>query len=344
MGLKDISPNTRILANDQDITAAISDRFRSLRLSDGVGLESDTLELVLADHDPAQPIKKPPKGAELEVFLGYDGSATRMGLFVCDEIEFSGWPGVMTIRARAAAYEASPKGKKDLQTQKSRSWAKDTTVRAMVAKIAKEHGLEPAVAKSLASIKLPHLNQTSESDLSFLLRALKPYGAVVKPAGGKLTVAKRGESKTISGGELPTVTMRPTDVGTWTCRESAKEGKGTVVAHYRDTKGAKRVEVKVGSGEPVKQLRHAYTNKDTAQRAAQAELDKRERAETTFSATMEGRPDLAAEGRLVLEGFRDGVAGEWLLKKVEHTLDDMGYRCDVEAEKPTASEGGGDGG
>jgi hypothetical protein len=339
----DISPATRIVANDQDITAAISDRFRSLRLSDAAGLESDTLEIVLADHDPLQPIKKPPTGAELEVFLGYDGQATRMGLFVCDEIEFTGWPGTMTIRARASVYAASPKGKKDLQSQKVRSWDKDTTISAMVAKIAKEHGMEPAVAKSLASIKLPHLDQTEESDISFLIRVLKQYGGVVKPAGGKLVVAKRGESKTISGDGLPSVTMTPQDVGTWTCRTSTKEAKGTVVAYYRDTGQAKRVEISVGSGDPVKRLRHAYPNADTAKKAAQAEQDKRERKQETFSAVLVGRPDLAAEGKLVLEGFREGVAGEWLLTRVEHVLDDRGYSCTVEAEKPTKAEGGGDG-
>jgi phage protein D len=338
MGLMDISPATRIVANDQDITAAISDRFRSLHLSDSAGLESDTLEIVLADHDPLQPIKMPPTGAELEVFLGYDGSATRMGLFVCDEIEFTGWPGTMTIRARAATYEATPKGKKDLQTQKSRAWPKDTTISAMVGKIAQEHGMQPAVAKSMASIKLPRQDQTSESDLSFLIRVMKKYGGVVKPAGGKLLVAKRGESKTIGGDELPVVTMRPTDVGTWTCRKSTKEGKGTVVAFYRDTKQSKRVEVTVGSGDPVRRLRHASTNAENAKAAAQAELDKRERGQVTFSATMEGRPDLVAEGRLVLEGFREGVAGTWLLSKVEHVLDEQGYRCNIEAEKPTEAE------
>jgi uncharacterized protein len=338
VGLKDISPATRILANDRDITAAIASRFRSLRLTDEAGVEADTLELVLADHDPANRIKMPPRGAELEVFLGYDGRPVRMGLYVCDEIEFTGWPDTMTIRARAATYEDTPKGKKDLQTQKARSWPSGTTIGAMVGKIAQEHGMQAAVAKSLAPIALPHLDQTEESDISFLLRVLKKYGAVVKPAGGKLVVAKRGESKTVSGKDLPTVTMRPTDVGTWTFRASSKESPGTVVAHYRDTKQAKAVEVKVGKGEPVKRLRHANPDAASARAAAQAELDKRERGEQTFSAVMEGRPDLVAEGRLVLEGFREGVAGEWLLKRVEHSLDDQGYKCQVEAEKPAAAD------
>ena len=81
MGLN-IAPAFRILANSEDITAAIRDRFKSMRLTDETGTTSDTVEITLADHDPANPIAVPPTGAELEVFIGYDDQAQRMGLFV----------------------------------------------------------------------------------------------------------------------------------------------------------------------------------------------------------------------------------------------------------------------
>ncbi|USI86870.1 hypothetical protein LZ086_00110 [Acinetobacter johnsonii] len=53
-------------------------------------------------------------------------------------------------------------------------------------KIAREHGLEPIVSKSVSALKLPHFDQSDESDLNFLLRIAKRYDAVCKPAGGKL--------------------------------------------------------------------------------------------------------------------------------------------------------------
>lgn len=230
MGL--IAPEFRVSANAADITAAIKDRLISLRLTDEMGFQSDMLQIVLSDHDPAKPIQKPPKGAELEVWLGYDGQVERMGMFVADEVETAGWPRTMTIRARAAAYEQTPKGKTDLQTQKVRSWPGLTKLGDMVSKIAKEHGMQPAVAKSLASITLPHLDQTEESDISFLVRVLKQYDAVVKPSGGKLTVAKRGESQTVSGDAMPTITLKAEDCTSFRMTEAARESPGTVVAYW----------------------------------------------------------------------------------------------------------------
>ena len=45
----------------------------------------------------------PATGAELELALGYDGELARVGGCVVDEIEISGWPGELMVRARAAA-------------------------------------------------------------------------------------------------------------------------------------------------------------------------------------------------------------------------------------------------
>ncbi|QOE32758.1 baseplate hub protein [Achromobacter phage Mano] len=345
MVIQPIAPAYRILANQADITAAVLDRFVSLRLTDETGLESDMFEMTLADHDPQRPIAMPDTGAELEVFLGYDSLVQRMGLFVCDEVELSGWPAQMTIRGRAAPYDASKGGKSDLQTQKSRSWKTGTKLGDMVAKIAKEHGMEPAVGESLRGVVLSHWDQTAESDLSFLLRVGKRYDAIVKAADGKLVMTKRGESKTADGQDLPTVTITPQQVGSYRLTLARKESPGTVVAFWHTTKQSRRIEIRVGEGEPVRQLRHYYPTEESAKTAAQAELDKRARGEHKVTLTMVGDPTLCAEARLVLAGFRDGLAGEWLITRVEHSVDPAtGYQCTVEAEKPNASaddDGGG---
>jgi len=38
-----------------------------------------------------------------------------------------------------------------------------------------------------------------------------------------------------------------------------------------------------------------------------------------------------AEGRLQLSGWRDGVAGEWLIEQATHKIDGDGYSCSVGA-------------
>lgn len=335
MGLR---PDFKLIANSADITAMVLDRLQSITFTDEAGMDSDTLTVALSDTDPLQPIQTPPTGAELELFLGFDGAAQRMGLFVVDEIEFSGWPGLMTITARAAPFDKSKGGKENLQTQKSRSWPKSTKLGDLVKKIAQEHGMEAAVAASLASIVLPHIDQTDESDIHFLVRVAKKYDAVVKPAGGKIVLAKRGETKTASGQQMQAVTLTPGDVSEFSVRRAKREQSGTVVAYVHAVKNAKRTEVKVGTGEPVTRLRMYHPTKEMALAAAKAELDKRTRAKATASLAMEGRADLAAEAPLTLAGFRDGVDGEWIITRVEHELSNDGYTCTVEAETPNSTE------
>lgn len=335
MGLR---PVYRLLANQSDITNTIRRRLVSLRYTDEAGLDSDVLEITLADNEPDRPIEIPPTGAELELFLGYDNQAARIGLFVCDEVELSGWPGQMTIRARAAPFDQSKGGKSSLQTQKTRSWDAGKTLAEVVNVIAAEHGLDPAVSDSIGKIVLPHLAQTDESDLHFLTRIARRYDAVVKPAGGKLVLAKTGSAKTVTVGSLPSVTLTPRDVTTWRMSISKREKAGTVIACWHETGAAKRHEVKVGSGEPVTRLKMYYASQDLARSAAQAEIQKRERGTVTVHVTLPGRTDLVAEGRLILKGFRDGVNGEWSIKRAEHTLSGGGYVTSVEAETPNSGK------
>lgn len=331
-----MQPAFRIVVNGStDLSAILAERLKSISLTDAAGFESDMVEISLADHDELRPIELPSTGAELDVWLGYDTNLQRMGLFVVDEVEAEGWPGQLTIRARAAPYEGSKRGKTDLQTQKTRSWAKGTKLGDMVAKIAREHGLEPAVSASLRAIVLPHFDQTDESDVSFLVRVARKYDGVVKPGGGKLALAKRGESKAASGAELPTVKVSAQECTRWSMNISTRDSEGTVIAYYHDRGAAKRQHVDLGSGDPVRRLRHNFPDRDSALKAAQGELDKRARRKNKLALTMPGDPQLTAEARLQLEGFRPGVPTDWVVNRVQHRLDTgVGYCCEVEAEKP----------
>jgi phage protein D len=346
MGLTRIKANYLVLANDLDVTAAIRDRFLGLRLSDETGFNADTLEITLADHDPLNPIKRPPKGAELQVSLGWDlDPLTPMGTYICDEIELGGWPGYMVIRARAAVNEATPKGKTDLATQKARSWPSGTTLKAMAEKIAKEHGLVAVVGTQLAAIVLPQFDQTEESDISFLLRVAKRYDAMVKPAGGFLVVQKRGTSENGQGQALPLAIIEAEDCTSFSYTESSKESPGTVIAYWHAKKAAKKTQVMVGSGEPVRRLRQFYPTEEAATAAAEAEQARRKRGQVKFACVCQGNPMLGAESPLVLPSgsWREGVAGQWLVTRVEHAVDASGgYVCSLDAELPGKDDAEGD--
>lgn len=116
--MKNTHPAFRIVANGtEDLSRALSTRLMYISVTDAAGFESDSVEIRLADGDwDTDPFALPAGGAELDVFLGYDGyespGLAHMGLFVVDEIEPSGWPAQLTITGRGTPYEGSKFGKK----------------------------------------------------------------------------------------------------------------------------------------------------------------------------------------------------------------------------------------
>ena len=68
-----MTPIFRIVADGADITTLINDRLLLLRTTDKPGMESDDFELRIDDRDSA--VSLPSRGASIEVFLGYSGTA-----------------------------------------------------------------------------------------------------------------------------------------------------------------------------------------------------------------------------------------------------------------------------
>jgi len=335
-----VRPTYRIVANREDITAAIRERFLSLTLTDKAGVEADEVSITLADHDPAAPIALPPAGAELEVWLGYDDQAEQMGVYVVDALDIEWPPNRLRITAKAAPLAASRSGQGStrlmLQTKKSRSWPAGTTLGALVQSIAQEHGLIPAVQAELASITLPHVDQVNESDMNLLTRLAREHDAIAKPAGGALVLARRGSSTSAGGSatRLPTVAITP-DMITRGKMKLAKRGNaGSVVARWRDTEAAVTLEITEGQGEPVQRLQAIHPDEASTRAAARAELRRGQRGEQTLDLTLPGDARLMAEGRLSLSGFREGADGEWLITEVKHRLDAGGWSTQVKGELP----------
>lgn len=322
-----LMPCFSVTANDADITTLIMDMYESISVTDGTGYESDTCEIALID-DPKRPIEMPKKGAELRIQMGYDNEMVDMGLFIVSEVSLSGPPEKMTIRGRAVPQLTSKSGMTSLSSQKTRSWLKGTAISAVVTKIAREHGLEPIVSDLVAALKLPHFDQSDESDMSFLMRIAKRYDVVCKPAGGKLLFVKRGDI------ELPVLTLAKGQVSDWEMTSSTSDSVGTVIAYWHDKKGAKKHEVKIGDGEPVKRLRHIYQDAESAQSAAQASLDQARRSEDKLSLNLPGNPEISAEKPLTLIHFRDGIVGDWVIEQCTHSIDkEVGFKTTVSCVK-----------
>lgn len=334
MGLIDWKPAFRVTVDGEDITTLLASRLVGLSLSDAAGVESDAVDITLADHLPLERLEIPPAGAEITVALGYTFKLKDMGLFIADSVEVSGPPDQMRIRGTAAIHGKTTEGKTALTESRTRSWDAGTTLGDLVAKIAGEHGLQPAVSESLASVALPHVDQIDESDINLVTRLARDLDGLAKPAGGKLVIARRGESLSAAGEAMPTIRLTPGQVSSWRMSRRLRAPAGKVVATWHDQDAGKDVEETAGDAEPVRRLRQRYPTAEAAKGAATSEFKRSQRAGTQVQLELPGDPDIVAEARLVLEGFRPDVNGEWLVTRVRHDLGSGGYRCSVSAEPP----------
>lgn len=156
------TPAFSISIEGRDITTVLDNRLMRLTLTDNRGFEADQLDLELDDADVL--VIMPRRGAVISMALGWKGEPLfSKGNFTVDEIEHSGSPDRLTIRARSADFRET------LNVRREKSWHQ-TTVGEVVKEIATRHSLKAAIGKDVAAQVLDHLDQTNESDASFLMK------------------------------------------------------------------------------------------------------------------------------------------------------------------------------
>jgi phage protein D len=205
----------------------------------------------------------------------------------------------------------------------------DTTVGAIVKKIAGEHSLTPLVDPEISARVIEHIDQQTESDMALLSRLARRNGAVFKVAAGRLIMIKTGSATLPDGSAKKIVTLKPSDCSRWSLTNEERGAVMSVVCCYMDRGSGKRVSVRAGEGEPAHRDRRLYGSKDEAQAAAEAQLGERTRGTKTGFLEGPGMPALYAEALVKLDGFDPDVDGDYLAQTVTHTFGG-GYRTSVD--------------
>lgn len=239
-------PTFQITAGGNDITGDISDRLISLEIVDTVDETSDSMTLTL--EDAAGTLAPPSSGAKIEISIGYDGANQRMGAFVVDEVTIEGPPDIIQVTGSSTPFvnDRNGGGTAAFTSRKSRSWD-GKTIGEIVQTIAGECGLQPVVDQTLELIAIPHIDQVGESDANLLIRIARRYGAVLKPADGRLVLAAEQGGVTTSGKAL-SMTLTPADVSTYRVRYGGKSQGVTKVKariHNYETGTSEEVDVDV---------------------------------------------------------------------------------------------------
>ena len=261
-----MQPNFKILADKADITSLLNGRLLSLSITDEIGLVSDTLTLELDDRDAVLEI--PPRGAEMEAFLGYD-ELYPMGKFIVDEAEIKTPPETMSITGRASNSSFRDMGA--FKSPRSYSW-EEYILLGIVQTIAKRYGLTESVADEYKKILVKHIDQTDESDCAFIQRLATDYGASVKIASGVLLFIEPLSGKFPDGTPMPAIPIAVADIIGYQMRLAERGKYEKVIAKYYDFDEAEENQVSVGAGSPAFTLRDTFTNASQAKLRAVAKM------------------------------------------------------------------------
>lgn len=350
LNLNSKSPAFSITIEGKDVTMVMDARLMSLTLTDNRGFEADQLDLELDDADGL--IALPRRGAVIQLALGWKGQPLfPKGAFTVDEIEHSGAPDRLTIRARSADFRET------LNTRREKSWHQ-TTVGKVVKEIAARHNLNVALGKDLTDKALDHMDQTNESDASFLMKLARQYGAIASVKDGNLLFIRQGQGRTASGKPLPVITITRkagdghrftlADRGAYTgviaswlhTREPRKKETTSVKRRRKKATTPKEPEAKqgdylVGTDENVLVLNRTYANRSNAERAAKMQWERLQRGVASFSLQLaEGRADLYTEMPVKVTGFKQPIDdAEWTITTLTHSVrPDNGFTTSMELE------------
>ena len=321
------APAYRIIVDGIERTHIFQGRLISLTLRDNRGQEADQLDIEASDHDGK--LNLPPKGAVINIAFGWKDELVDKGQFIVDNVEHNGPPDKLTIRAHSANFRAG------LKSQKTRSWDK-TTLGGLVATIAADHDLTPAVSADLAATAIDHLDQTNESDMHLLTRLGQKYGAIAAFKSGRILFIPEGQGKTASGQAMATLIITRGDGDSHSYQESDRNGRYTgVQANWHDLDQAKEQSFVIGKAGYLKTLRQPYPTPEEAMDAANAEWERINRSGSSMRITLAyGRADIIPETPVRLLGWKAPIDEQaWHTGNVTHTLSDNGFTTSVDLER-----------
>lgn len=341
-------PRFTILYNGKDCTEELTQYGVSFDITDRLKDESDELSITFEDADRLfQSNWYPAKKDKIEVQLGYSDELYSFGVFEVDEIEHTGPPDILVIRALAAGIS------KQLRTKRVVAH-EDKTLRQIAQAVADQNGME--VVGDIRDIKLRRVTQVKETDLGFLRRLAEQYGYVFSARDNKLvftSVTELFDSSPVTEldrEDLSNFSIKNASIGTkskavvvdWNEDEEQQVSAEMTIGEqltrfgadtaYADEGEDNSVDAQVSSDDEYI-FDAGVRGDDEALDVGSAALTASNKYQVTCTGTTGGNPLLMAGSNIDLTGLYR-VSGRFHLLRITHSLSrGGGYTCTFDGGK-----------
>lgn len=307
----------KVIYNGSDISADISANLLQFTFTDNAGDKADEVRIVLEDRDQLwRDAWYPSKGAKLKCYIQPEHDAELpCGEFEIDEIEISGPPSKVSIKAVSVPITKPIRGEK-----KTRTW-EGADLQKVGAEVASAAGL----SFEWFGGKVPtyqRIDQTEESDLGFLSRLGRDVNHRVKVADGRLVIwdeaeySSRGPTFTVDVGLASAVTSY---------QFSSKSHDTYKAARVRYHDPVKKIDIdytetssQVETGQTL-EINRRVESVEQARTLAQKELESKNKLEVTGTVEMMGVSNASAGliTRIVSVGR---LSGNYMIDTAGHTV------------------------
>lgn len=335
-----------VLYNNKDISAELSLYLKGLNYTDNFSGEADTLDLTLEDRQGLwENAWAPDKGATLQATLNtlnweglYSGSnSLKLGMYEIDELTSSGSPSEVQIRAVSVPDNNTLRG-----TERSRSWEK-AELKTIANDVASGAGME-LTFDTEDNPTLERVEQTEQSDLSFLLALTKDRGLALKITENKVVIFDESKYEQ----EAPKITIiKPgtffsdgaginvTRVLSYSLRNRQRDIYKSCHVKYQKGKTKEAIEATFDDPDKKKgktlEVKEQVESVADAQRLAKKRLREKNKDEWTGSLTVVGNLNLVAAVTVKLQGF--GVYdGNYIITRATHSIG-SGYTTTIEVRR-----------
>ena len=363
-----LTPVAKLSINGKPFNTDALSRIISISLTDKSGFEADELTVSLSDHDGK--LALPPKSAEITIALGYiETGIVDKGSYKITEVSWSGAPDTLHITAQsadtsdrfseakekswhktslkeiiesiAAANGYTPIIGKAYQDEKidhiDQSNESDAAFLSRLAErydaiATVKHGrllfVSSGEATTAGGQPLPTIRITRNSGDQYAFRYsnTESYNAVRAYYIDKQT-GKKHEVVITEDNYDP---VKKTVTTTKKYKTKRKDGK----THKTTTKEVTEIKQVDTAGKKIKTLRPTYQSPKTAATGARAAYKQLKRGAMEFDISLAiGRPDVAPESPVTLQGFKPEIDAEkWVGKETVHTLDSNGLTTAVKLQ------------
>jgi phage protein D len=330
----------KVVVGGTDITDRLLSRLISLTVNDQAGQTSDTASLVLDDTDGQ--IVMPQPGAQVEVFLGWEGRGVGPAFTgVVDEISASGGREGRTLTVGAKGMDTRGPAK-----EPRRLHLDDTTIGEAMSRAGRLAGIDVRVDPALAALARRYLALDDESFAAFGERIAREVGGTFKIVGTRAILALRNGGVGVGGAALPEIraawgeNLHRYDIAPILSRNAEQK----VAVRYYDLRAAawRLVEAATGT-EGARTIRTAIMpapDAETAQARARSDAQEADRKSGEGQVVIEGNIAAQPEGLCRVTGCRPGVDGTYRIEAVTHEYGrSSGFLTTLTLKQPKGAAG-----